>query len=81
MKRMKYQPWVGLPNILCRDFVVPELVQGDCRPDKLAAAVLRWLDDPAAASARRSALKNSTNCCRRDTARCATDAIAQVLQA
>jgi lipid-A-disaccharide synthase len=24
MKRMAYQPWVGLPNILCGDFVVPE---------------------------------------------------------
>ena len=40
MKRMRYQPWVGLPNILCRDFVVPELLQGECRPEALAAAVL-----------------------------------------
>ena len=27
MKRMGYQPWVGLPNILCRDFVVPDDVK------------------------------------------------------
>ena len=32
MKRMRYQPWVGLPNILCRDFVVPELLQDDATP-------------------------------------------------
>ena len=80
MKRMKYQPWVGLPNILSREFVVPELLQGDCRADKLCQAVLSWLDDgPASASlARRfEALHHQL---RRDTARCATDAIAQVIQ-
>ena len=27
MRRKKLQPWVGLPNILCDDFVVPELLQ------------------------------------------------------
>jgi hypothetical protein len=32
--RMAYQPWVGLPNILCRDFVVPELLQDDCHARK-----------------------------------------------
>ncbi|MCY7315205.1 MAG: lipid-A-disaccharide synthase, partial [Rubrivivax sp.] len=47
MKRMRYQPWVGLPNILSREFVVPELIQDACRADKLAAAVTTWLDDPA----------------------------------
>jgi lipid-A-disaccharide synthase len=32
MRRKKLQPWVGLPNILCRDFVVPELLQDRPRP-------------------------------------------------
>ena len=31
MKRMALQPWVGLPNILCRDFVVPERIQAQLR--------------------------------------------------
>ena len=31
-KRMHYQPWVSLPNILLRDFAVPELLQGDATP-------------------------------------------------
>ena len=26
MRRQKLQPWVGLPNILCEDFVVPEFL-------------------------------------------------------
>ena len=32
MKRKKLQPWVGLPNILCREFVVPELLQHNAPP-------------------------------------------------
>src|SRR4030095_12977574 len=40
MKRMRLQPWVGLPNILCREFVVPELLQHDATPQALAAAVM-----------------------------------------
>lgn len=80
MKRMRYQPWVGLPNILCRDFVVPELIQGDCQPEPLARAVLRWLDDASAAEALSRRFDDLHHLLRRDTARCATDALAQVLQ-
>jgi lipid-A-disaccharide synthase len=81
MKATRYQPWVGLPNILCRDFVVPELLQGDCKPEALAAAVLAGLDD--AAGAARIALRFTElhHLLKRDTARCATDAVAQVLGA
>jgi len=81
MKRMKYQPWVGLPNILCRDFVVPELLQGDCAPTPLAAAVTAWLDDPAASARVARRFEDLHTLLRRDTATRATDAIAQVLQA
>ena len=81
MKRMKYQPWVGLPNILLRDFAVPELIQGDATPHKLAHAALAWLDDPAKAAALRlrfEALHRELRC---DTAAKATDAIEAVLAA
>ena len=81
MKRMKYQPWVGLPNILCRDFVVPELLQGDCVPDKLAAALTVWLDDPGARARVAQRFEELHATLRQDTATRATDAIAQVLQA
>src|SRR3546814_20677264 len=33
-----YVPWVGLPNVLARDFVVPELLQDDATPQALAEA-------------------------------------------
>ncbi|MCO4094189.1 MAG: lipid-A-disaccharide synthase [Acidovorax sp.] len=44
MRRKQLQPWVGLPNILCRDFVVPELIQDAATPQALADACLAWLD-------------------------------------
>ena len=32
MKRQQLQPWVGLPNILSQDFVVPEYLQDQATP-------------------------------------------------
>jgi lipid-A-disaccharide synthase len=40
-----YVPWVGLPNVLARDFVVPELLQDDATPSALADASWRALVD------------------------------------
>ena len=42
-----YLPWVGLPNVLARDFVVPELLQEDANPEGLAEATWRALTDEA----------------------------------
>jgi lipid-A-disaccharide synthase len=80
MKRMRYQPWVGLPNILCRDFVVPEFIQEQCRAAPLAQATLRWLDDAVAAQRLEQRFIELHHLLRCDTAHKATDAIAQVLQ-
>jgi lipid-A-disaccharide synthase len=78
---MQYQAWVGLPNILCRDFVVPERIQGDADPATLVADVLAWLDAPARAEALKVRFTELHHLLRRDTARTATDAIAKTLQA
>ena len=45
MRKKALQPWIGLPNILLRDFVVPERVQEAATPDNLANDALAWLDD------------------------------------
>ena len=47
LKRMRYQPYVGLPNILAGKFLVPELLQYDATPQKLADAVASLLSDDA----------------------------------
>ncbi len=79
MSRMRLQPWVGLPNILCREFVVPELLQGDATPDALALSVLQWLDSPQRCEAVSARFLEIHQLLRRDTARTASDAIAQIL--
>jgi len=45
MRKKALLPWIGLPNILARDFVVPERVQEAATADNLAADALAWLDD------------------------------------
>jgi len=83
MRRKQLQPWVGLPNILCRDFVVPELLQDAATPEALAGAVLQWLDDQAAGSAKIGALEVRFTALhhdlQRDTATLATDAIQKII--
>ena len=83
MRRKQLQPWVGLPNILCGDFVVPELIQDAATPQALAAAVLQWFDarqhDPqrlAALQERFTALHHSLL---RNTPQLAAEAIRKVI--
>lgn len=45
LKGMRLQPYVGLPNILAAKFVVPELLQDESTPQKLAAATLKLVTD------------------------------------
>ncbi|MDB5792842.1 MAG: lpxB [Massilia sp.] len=47
MRHMGYQPWIGLPNILAREFLVPELLQHAATPEALADALWRQLNDTA----------------------------------
>jgi lipid-A-disaccharide synthase len=37
-----YLPYIGLPNILAGEFIVPELLQEDATPENLAQAILNW---------------------------------------
>ena len=80
MQRKQLQPWVGLPNILCGEFVVPELLQDAATPLALADATLAWLDAPARVRAieqRFSALHSQLQ---RDTPTLCADAIQNVLE-
>ncbi|MEN9419736.1 MAG: lipid-A-disaccharide synthase LpxB [Pseudomonadota bacterium] len=81
MKRMAYQPWVGLPNILCEEFVVPELIQEACTAQALAREAAAWLNDPARVARLVSRFRDLHSTLRQDTARRATDALAQAIGA
>lgn len=83
MRRKRLQPWVGLPNILCGEFVVPEFLQDQATPQALAEASLQWLDckgsDPSVLrqlEARFDVLHESL---RRDTGALAAQAIDNML--
>lgn len=83
MRGKQLQPWVGLPNILCRDFVVPELLQDAASPAALAAAVGTWLDaaehDPQRIAQVEQRFHQLHLELRRDTAQLAADALEKVL--
>ena len=84
MQRKQLQPWVGLPNILCEEFVVPELLQEAATPQALADAVLQWVDTKARAPAKIAALEQRFirlhTELQRDTTALATDAIENILE-
>ena len=85
MRRKQLQPWVGLPNILCRDFVVPELLQDVATPQAMARELLLWVDAKSSAPDKITALQERFTRLhaelRRDTSRLATDAIQKIIEA
>ena len=81
MRRMRLQPWFGLPNVLCREFIVPELLQEAATPDALARATIAWLDDESRREKVRVRFNELHHLLRRDTVRESADAIAQVVKA
>jgi lipid-A-disaccharide synthase len=83
MRGRNLMPWIGLPNILCRDTVVPELIQDAATPAALAAALDHWLQARDTAPETIAALEQRFTALhlelRRDTARLASDAIEKLL--
>ncbi len=45
LKRMRYLPYVSLPNILLNKFLVPELLQNDATPENITAKTIEILKD------------------------------------
>ncbi len=84
MQRKKLQPWVGLPNILCQDFVVPEFLQDAATPQALAGSLLQWLEAKSAAPEKIAAVEQRFTRLhaelQRDTSQLATDAIQNILE-
>ena len=84
MRRKQLQPWVGLPNILCQDFVVPELLQAAATPQALAEALLQWVDAKACAPEKIAAVQQRFTQLhaelQRDTSQLATDAIQKIIE-
>jgi lipid-A-disaccharide synthase len=69
----------SLPNVLANEPIVPELMQGDCTPEDLAAAVMRWLRDPEACATIEPRFLAIHDKLRRDASARAADAIGELL--
>ena len=80
MKRQGYLPYVGLPNILCGEFVVPELLQNEATPDALAKALMVWLDHPAKVTQLQSRFAQMHETLRRPTGLLVAQAVAQEIK-
>nr|MBA2411698.1 lipid-A-disaccharide synthase [Burkholderiaceae bacterium] len=73
-------PYVGLPNILAEELIVPELLQHHATPAALARAVLDWLHDDARRERITARFTDMHHSLQRDTARLVADAIFEVAQ-
>lgn len=80
MRRKQLQPWVGLPNILCGEFVVPELIQEAATPQGLAEATLAWFASPDKVHALQQRFCALHAELQRDTPTLCADAIQKVLE-
>jgi lipid-A-disaccharide synthase len=67
--------FVSLPNVLAGEALVPELLQDDCTPPKLAAAVLAWFREPEAVAALRPRFRAIHETLRRDASARAAEAV------
>lgn len=80
MRKMWYTPWLGLPNVIAGEFLVPEILQHDATPENLAQAVLNSLNDPAVNRRLPERLEQIRQLLRRDTASRVTEALLPWLQ-
>ncbi|MGL4668642.1 MAG: lipid-A-disaccharide synthase [Saezia sp.] len=79
-KHMNYLPWIGLPNILCRETIVPERVQKEMNPPQLSKDVLNWLDSPQKVDMLKTRFTELHHTLRCNTAQAATHAIAEFIK-
>jgi len=79
LRHMGYQPWIGLPNILAREFVVPEFLQNAATPQALADALWEQLHDDALRSRLHQRFTEMHHALLRDTARESAQAVLQLI--
>ncbi len=75
LKWMRLQPYVGLPNILAQRFVVPELLQHDATPEKIAEAAMLQINDATRLTEIKDEFTKIHYLLRQNTAEKASDAV------
>ena len=80
LRHMNYLPYVGLPNILAGKSVVPELLQNNATPEKIAENVLRMLSDKTGVAEIRREFLEIHHTLRQNTEEKAAEAILDMLK-
>jgi lipid-A-disaccharide synthase len=80
-RQMLYLPYIGMPNILAGEQLVPELIQGRATPAALSAALLELLRDTALQERQVQRFREMHTLLRQDNAHKAADAVLEVLDA
>ena len=78
-KRLGYQPWMGLPNILAEEFVVPEFLQSAATPESLANALWQQLNDLHLQASLKQRFTDMHHSLLRDTASLSAQAVLDVI--
>ncbi|MFT4247980.1 MAG: lipid-A-disaccharide synthase [Pseudomonas sp.] len=79
LKLLKVQRF-ALPNLLAGEDLAPELIQEECTPENLAAAVLRWFEQPEAVARLQPKYQQLHAELRRDASARAADAVAELVR-
>jgi lipid-A-disaccharide synthase len=79
MRHMGYQPWIGLPNILAREFLVPEYLQHAATPEALADGVWKQLEDGAGRDRLAQRFTDMHHSLLKNSARESADAVLRVI--
>ena len=80
MRQMLYLPYVGMPNILAGERLVPELLQDEATPANLAGALLTLLRDTVAQKRQVERFREFHELLRQNTAEKAAQAVLDVLR-
>ena len=80
LSRLVKVPWVSLPNLLAREELVPELLQENATPEKLAAAVQERLDNPQERERLKAAFTRLHHVLRRNADERAAEAVSGLIE-
>ncbi len=81
LSRLVKTPYVGLPNIIAGRELVPEFLQDRTQPELLAAAVMRYFDEPEIVAALQQTFTELHQLLKRDASTRAAQAVAELIEA
>ena len=79
-RRLVKSEFVSLPNLLCREQLVPELIQDGLTTDAIVESVNHWFDHPDQAAALKSRFRAVHEQLRGGASEKAADAVSQLLE-